>query len=173
MAAADVNVPSLPREVVRRILKLRAGDVSTLCAVACVSRACNADALEPALWGELSRHSLRDWSVVTDETLKLLVRRACGVDADGTRHRMRIMDLRHATEVTLRGVLAALREQGPLLQGELKSLFVANVLCDADSAGSAAVLDELRSYTDQHHGSLNVRSLTPCTCVTAGGSCSS
>ena len=135
--------PDLPSEVLHAILLPLAGDIGALCASACVSTSWHAAALHPRLWTKLELHpplfckkpGLKLWSSstkgqdVTDERLAMLVRRACGLGADGFQHKLLSLRATPAPEVTLRGVLAALR--GPrtvggkmLLHGALRTLHV-------------------------------------------------
>ena len=61
-AAADVFVPELPVELVRRILRPLAGRWKTLSAAACVCRAWRAATAEPALWRSDGLSDAFDWS---------------------------------------------------------------------------------------------------------------
>lgn len=142
---ARYHAPELRPEVLRAILLPLAGDISTLCAAACVNKSWRDAALHPRLWAKLQLRpsqipiraegrvvSWRTSCVVTDERLAMLVRRACAVDADGNAHTLLSLRATHSVDVTLRGVLAALR--GPrtstgamLLKGAMRTLFVAGV----------------------------------------------
>jgi len=138
--------PVLPPTVLHAILLPLAGDIATLCAAACVSTNWHVAALHPRLWKKLELHPPlyatapgADTSCqstkpqhLTDERLAMLVRRACGLDAKGNVHKLLSLRATHSTEVTLRGVLAALRgprtlSGKPLLRGALRTLHVSGV----------------------------------------------
>ena len=146
--------PELPPVVMHAILCQLAGDVRTLCAVACVSPSWQEASVDPRLWAKLdTRDGAASVSrVLTDERLKRLVHRACGTDADGKAQKLVSLDVSRATEVTLRGVLAALHGPrddagAPLLRGTRHELNVESVCCTAmDETHAAERLHELRSF---------------------------
>jgi hypothetical protein len=180
--------PELPSEVLHAILLPLAGDIGTLCSAACVSTSWHAAALHPRLWNKLDLHpplyeitpGLKAWTEskkgqhLTDERLAMLVRRACGLDADGNAHKL--LSLRatiKSYEVTLRGVLAALR--GPrsaggkmLLHGALRTLHVSGLkhrFSKSDDKLVAALCKFVRPAADgSARPNLDVfGGITPCT----------
>ncbi len=133
--SAPRYAPDLPPDLLDAIMLPLAGHISTLCAAACVNKAWHAAALHPRLWAKLNTQVLGKSCLysLTDARLATLVRRACGFDADGNAHTL--LSLRATSsksEVTLRGVLAALRGPrdgagAPLLLGALRTLHVRGV----------------------------------------------
>jgi hypothetical protein len=105
--------PELPAKVLHAILLPLAGDIATLCAAACVSTSWNCQALHPRLWKKLELHpplyatatgaetscQSTKPQYLTDERLAMLVRRACGLDADGNEHKLLSLRATHSTEV--------------------------------------------------------------------------
>lgn len=155
-AACAVALPAareseLAGDTLDAVLARCVGDVATLCAAACVSRHWRAAASQPQLYAALQNFGSAER--LTDARLVALVRRACGVDADGTPFcALRSLDLRSARNVTLRGVYHALwlpRDAAgePLLRGALQRLFVAGVRnTEADATSFADHLAALSRF---------------------------
>ncbi len=173
--AAEAREAVPPLDVMRKILPSeRARCFSTLCALALVSKACNAAALEPQRWAELLEDINNGrWRTVTDKQLRTTMHRACAVVPGGARFLPRELDVTKTFILTLRGVLAALetpREgQQLLLAGKLRRLRVAGVRSDAADAGSAALLAALQGFLCADGGSLDVRTIAPCHSVRRSG----
>jgi len=174
--------PELPSEVLRKILLPLAGDMRTMCAAACVSTSWHAAALHPRLWRKL--HADRDGHLIakttTDSRLKLLVRRACGVDAEGNEHKLVSLCVSFAP-VTLRGVLAALRgprnaDGTPLLHGALRTLRVSGLPFPEGDEKKGKLTRDLSSFVrpprpDGHSNFDLLGGMTPCTATHDGEAC--
>jgi hypothetical protein len=143
--------PELPPDILGRILALRAGEVATLCAAACVSHAWHDAAMQPRLWRDLCNFELvpvtryRGPRMVplTDARLATLVQRALGADGCGLER----LDVRNCELITARGVVAALR--GAHQEGRLRELRVKGIISDADAG--ADVIDLLRTFLREGH----------------------
>jgi hypothetical protein len=166
--------PVLPGDVLRRIFSiLRQNSIVWLCAPACVCRAWRDAAMDPTFWRELvdftyttppkpgTRFVTRHHLLVTDALLAMLVKRASG--HDGVReHHLKALDVRGwaCSDVTARGVVAALRGAG--LKGKLRSLKVADILCDEDDEDIVPLLRSFLRRSRRYSG-LDVSEFRPCT----------
>ena len=103
--AAVASWDALPAEAIDLVLSHLAGDVRTLCAVACVARAWRDAATQPQLWVSLARLNV---ARLTDARLIALVARAGGG--------LQVLDLRGATQVTDAGLAAALQQPHALAE---------------------------------------------------------
>jgi hypothetical protein len=102
-AAASGGWSALPADVLARVLSRLAGDVSSLCAAACVAPAWRDAAAEPRLWVCLKL--LPDTAGaehLTDERLKALVARSRGLLAS--------LDVSGARQLTNKGLTAVLQQ---------------------------------------------------------------
>ena len=129
-AAPVSSWDSLPVETVTRVLAHLYGDVRTLCAAACVSRAWRDAAAEQTLWA-CPRLRPRLAERLTDERLAALVKRARGS--------LRCLDVSGAWQITDAGLLAALQ------QAHAVSEFCADAFCRRLTArGVARALEAQR-----------------------------
>jgi hypothetical protein len=141
---SDTFAPELPAEILGRILALRAGEVVTLCAAACVSRAWHDAAMQPRLWRNLrnfERFPATHYQgpvilPLTDARLATLVQRASGA--------LERLDVSQCELITARGVVAALR--GECLEGQLQELCVEGVIVISDAGADADVIAPLRTF---------------------------
>ena len=145
-----VNV-ALPIDVLVLVLQPLKGDVSSLCAAACVARAwCDAAAL-PALWARIGPLPPAAAAQLTDARLERMVARARG----GLQHldlsTSRFEDDAVMSCVTVAGLVAALRHESQLLS------FVANG-DPLTGAGIAAALASCHGRV-QHLDVCGVRAL--------------
>ena len=130
-------------ELVRKVLKAVGGDVSTLCAAACVSTTWFAASREDSLWRNpvLSAHVRRE---LKDSRLAWLAARA-GAAGLGT------LDLTGCPNVSTTGVSIALLDKPPLEQLRVRGVWVPR----------GGGVDELVTL-------LSVRSLARCVCTPDG-----
>ena len=134
---AQRYAPVLPAVLVERVLSFCAGDVTTLCAAACVSRAWRAAAALPALWRSIGIGRWRQQSraQLSARRLRALLARSRGGDLER-------LDLCDCLKLRVRDVLKALDGRRVT-----KALDVNGVHADASSAqrGSGETLASLRA----------------------------
>ena len=155
--------PELPAVIMSDILDLCAGEVATLCAVACVSRAWHDAAMQPRRWQKL-RNFQNLARPLTDARLATREKRVSGSDGKSG-YVLDVLDVCSCARVSARGVVAALR--GARLEGRERTLRVEGVRSDADDA---AVVPLLRTFLcspkeDSLAGFLDVRTHLLCNAV--------
>ena len=117
--AHDVVAPDLSRDELGAVFRYLAGDVESLCRAACVSRSWCAASRNPSLW-RILRFPKQPGVArrLTNDRLEWLVKRAGAA--------LECLDLGGCctdnSEVTLRGVVRALRAAPPLLQLGVRGL---------------------------------------------------
>ena len=87
--------------LVERVLSFCAGDVKTLCAAACVSRAWRDAAADPAPWRSLQLMSARCRALLNPKLLRALLERSRGADLE-------TLDVSDCMQLTVRDILKAL-----------------------------------------------------------------
>lgn len=113
---ASARYNALPADAIALVLKRLAGDVSSLCASACVARAWRAAAAEPRLWSHLARLPPDAAKRLTGKHLAALVARAAGG--------LERLDVSGASQLTDDGFVTAIMRQPHAL-----TAFIADSKC--------------------------------------------